>query len=135
MGVVSDTKVKVFVPRSVRQPIVKAASTADEHITIGVFIFADGTRVKKLNVVLPLKTLPDLRVDIKNPDALRGSIFNKCTWHGQDSGWITAPIMRQIMSEVFVTFHLSLVLFNLCIRIQTHFPFLYPLFLSTVLHP
>jgi len=136
MGVVTDAKVKVFVPRSVRQPIVKATPTADEHITIGVFIFADGTRMKKLNVVLPLKNMPDLHVDLSNPDALRGSIIDKFTWHGQESGWITAPIMRQIISEVVNAF--SFTIFAFLDYVFTHklvSPFSCPLSPSTVFHP
>jgi len=100
MGVVSAEKVKVLVPRGVRQPIVAATATTEEHITIGVFIFADGTRMKKLHLVLPRKNTPDLQVDLSDPNALRGSIADKFTWHGQDSGWVTAAILRQIISEV-----------------------------------
>jgi hypothetical protein len=46
--------------------------------------------------------MPDLQVDVSNPDALRGSIIDKFTWHGQDSGWITAAILKHIVSEVCI---------------------------------
>jgi len=108
MGVVSAGKIKVLVPRGVRQPIVAATATPDEHITIGVFIFANGTRMKKLNLVLPRKNMPDLQIDLSDPDALRGSIADKYTWHGQESGWITAAILRQIISEVCMYPHCNI---------------------------
>jgi hypothetical protein len=104
MATVSDkVKAKVVCRRS--QPNwVTSIAQKDDHVTLGQFIFADGSCYEKIQVVLPLQTLPALPgVDVHAPpEELAGSLLNKYTWHGSARGWMTAEIFSDIIRRVFI---------------------------------
>eukprot|EP00727_Mastigamoeba_balamuthi_P001744 m51a1_g11567 hypothetical protein (274) ;mRNA; f:9488-10990 len=74
-------------PLSFEEVCEKEVESKAEHITIGKFIFTDGSCMSKNQLVLPLVDLPPLQDQ---------AIYDHFSWYGQAKGWEFIPeIERQ----------------------------------------
>jgi len=71
---------------------VEAMTTRNEHITCVMMIFADGSRIEKPLLILPLKEMPDI-----DP-----AIADAFSWRGQSKGWITNEIFSELTEKIII---------------------------------
>ena len=72
-------------------PVTTDTDEALQHMTLGIFIFADST-VSTPHILLQNKTLPPI------PNV----IYDKFTWRGGGTGWITDGKMIEVAREILV---------------------------------
>lgn len=73
------------------QPPIALDQKMGEHITLLLFVSAEGEWLKPL-AIFPLKTLPEFAP----------SVYEDFNISGQDSGWIDGPIFRNYIQNYFV---------------------------------
>ena len=88
-----ERRVKVIVPRQQKKVPKIDLQSYSHHITLIMCISADGTALPVPTVILPLSTLPQL-----------GELCFSYNWSGSESGWITAAIWSQWITEVFIPY-------------------------------
>jgi hypothetical protein len=70
--------------------VIKGVIACEEHLTLCIFVCADGTALKP-GVILPkLKNLPPLHSQLES----------QFVWSGTSSGWITEHVFRRWVEEV-----------------------------------
>ena len=72
-------------------PIVEGSKTYTTHVTMGVFIFANGTDEK-----------PELIINRKHIPQVSDSTRNSFIWHFQWKGWVTSAIMLESITNQFI---------------------------------
>jgi len=79
------------VTRRNKKPMKKVLKLQSEHVTLGVYIFADGTHTK-----------PELIVNTKGLPAVEEAILKKFIWRGAAKGWISNEIMLESIRDGFI---------------------------------
>lgn len=79
------------VTRRNKKPLKVVVKRQGEHVTLGVYIFADGTYTK-----------PQLIVSSKGLPPVEPSLIKHFIWRGQAKGWVTNEIMLESIKKVFI---------------------------------
>jgi hypothetical protein len=100
-------KVKVFVPKNT-SPVKAGKQAINIHITIGLFIAADGTHLRPL-MIAPSKELPPSAIDVAEEFVWAGSTKNipATNHHYQPSSIITYNHLSSQSSPIIINHHLS----------------------------
>jgi len=93
MGSLARNKLLKAVCRRNSDTVIEQVLAQNEHLTIGCFIAADGTRVGKPVAIYTLKELPVFADE---------TLYDKFAFESGPSGWITSAIMLRVIRNVFI---------------------------------